>query len=223
MSRFIFMLTRNDVTVPDARRVFEEIADLPLAYIGFKDLGLPVVELKALARDIRGSGQKIMLEVVSLTREDEARSVRAGLDIGVDFILGGTHSDDAVPILSGSGIGYMPFPGRIVGHPSRLCGAPEEIVESARALAGRDGVSGLDLLAYRFEGDVEPLIASILAAVDCPVVVAGSIASTERVRAVKRLGAWGFTVGSAVFEGAFEGEKSLRGQISAILAAASEE
>ncbi len=220
MSRFIFMLTRNDVTVPDARRVFEEIADLPLGYVGFKDLGLPVEELKALTRDIRGNGQKVMLEVVSVTREDEARSIRAGVEIGVDFILGGTHAGDALPILAGSGIGYMPFPGRVIGHPSKLRGEPREIVESARALAGREGVSGLDLLAYRFDGEVEPLIASILGAVDCPVVVAGSIASAERVRAVKRLGAWGFTVGSAVFDQTFEGEKSLRGQVSAILDAA---
>jgi hypothetical protein len=37
---------------------------------------------------------------------------------------------------------------------------------------------------------------------------------------VCRLGAWGFTVGGAVFEHAFAGEKTVRGQIRTILAAA---
>jgi hypothetical protein len=221
-SRFIFMLTRNDVTIAEARRVFAEIADLPIPFVGFKDIGLPVAELTALAKEIRANGQEVMLEVVSQTRDDELKSIRAGVDIGVDYVLGGTHADAAVKILEGSGIRYMPFPGRIVGHPSHLHGTPAEIVDSARSLSEKEGVAGLDLLAYRFAGNVEPLIAAVVKAVDCPVIVAGSIASAERIRAVSRLGAWGFTVGSAVFDNSFAGEKTLRGQISAILAAADE-
>ena len=216
------MLTRNDVTIPDARRVFAEIADLPVAIVGFKDIGLPFAELKALTDDIRANGQEVALEVVSQTRADEINSIRAGLDIGVDYILGGTHADDAAIILNGSAIKYMPFPGRIVGHPSQLHGTPEEIIKSARSLSQQQSVAGLDLLAYRFAGDVETLIADVLFAVDCPVIIAGSIASTERVRAVCQLGAWGFTVGSAIFENSFVGEKGPRAQISAILAAAAE-
>jgi len=216
------MLTHNDVTIPDARRVFSEIADLPVAIVGFKDIGLPFAELKALTGDIRGNGQEVALEVVSQTRADELKSIRAGVDIGVDYIFGGTHADDAVGILNGSTIKYMPFPGRIVGHPSELHGTPEEIVNSARSLSQQQSVAGLDLLAYRFAGDVETLIAAVLAAVDCPVIVAGSIASTERVRVVCRLGAWGFTVGSAIFENSFSGQKGPRGQISTILAAAAD-
>lgn len=214
------MLTRNDVTIPDARGVFAEIADLPGLIVGFKDIGLPFSELKALAGDIRDNGTEVALEVVSLTRDDELRSIRAGLDIGVDYIFGGTHVDDAVAVLDGSGIKYMPFPGRIVGHPSELHGSPAEIVESAQSLSRKQGVSGLDLLAYRFNGDVEALIANVQQAVACPVVVAGSIASIERVKIVGRLGAWAFTVGSAVFENCFSTESGVRPQIAAIIAAA---
>lgn len=220
MSRFIFMLTHNDVTVADARSVFAEVADLKIPFVGFKDIGLPVPELKALAADIRGNGQEVMLEVVSQTREDELRSVRAGAEIGVDYILGGTHASEAVEILAGTGIKYMPFPGKIVGHPSTLTGTPAEIVASARALAATDGVAGLDLLAYRFSGDVESLIADVVKSIDAPLIVAGSIASVERVKIVCGLGAWGFTVGGAVFDRSFDGEKTLRGQIQAILDAA---
>jgi pyridoxal biosynthesis lyase PdxS len=212
------MLTRNDVTIPDARRVYAEVADLPVPIVGFKDIGLPVAELKALASDIRANGQAVALEVVSQTRADELKSIRAGLDIGVDYIFGGTHADDAVAILNGSGIQYMPFPGRIVGHPSELHGTPEEIIESARALSQMRGVAGLDLLAYRFSGDVETLTARVMKAVDRPVVIAGSIATAERIRFVCRLGAWGFTVGSAIFANKFSSTKGARGQVSAIAA-----
>ncbi|WP_192257978.1 4-hydroxythreonine-4-phosphate dehydrogenase [Mesorhizobium silamurunense] len=220
MSRFIFMLTQNDVTVPDARAVFEEISDLPIPFVGFKDIGLPVHELKALADSIRANGQEVMLEVVSQTKDDELRSIRAGLEIGVDYILGGTHTEEAVEILAGSGLKYMPFPGTIVGHPSRLTGAPEEIVASARALCTRQGVAGLDLLAYRFDGNVEALIANVIASIDLPLIVAGSIASVERIKTVSGLGAWGFTIGGAVFDRAFLGERTLRGQLQTILDAA---
>lgn len=220
MSRFIFMLTHNDVTVADARGVFAEVADLKIPFVGFKDIGLPVPELKALAADIRANGQEVMLEVVSQTREDELRSVQAGAEIGVDYILGGTHAREAGEILAGTGIKYMPFPGKVVGHPSKLTGTAAEIVESARSLAAMDGVAGLDLLAYRFSGDVESLIADVVKSIDAPLIVAGSIASVERVKIVCGLGIWGFTVGGAVFDRSFAGEKTLRGQIQAILDAA---
>lgn len=220
MSHFIFMLTRNDVTVPDARHVFAGIADLPVPFVGFKDIGLPVAELKALAGDIRANRQEVMLEVVSQTREEELKSIRAALEIGVDYVVGGTHADEALAILAGSGIKYMPFPGKIVGHPSKLTGTEAEIVQSARDLVAREGIAGLDLLAYRFSGDVESLIAAVVGAVGVPVIAAGSIASEERIRIVSGLGVWGFTVGGAVFDKTFAGEKTIRGQISAILAAA---
>lgn len=217
MSHFIFMLTNNDVTVSDARAVFSSVSDLPIPYVGFKDIGLPESELKALAQDIRANGQQVMLEVVSENREDEIRSIQAGINIGVDYILGGTNANDAVNILDGSGITYMPFPGRIEGHPSKLCGTLEEITESALRLSQTPGVSGLDLLAYRYLGNVESLIGAVVDAVDCPVVIAGSIASAERIQIVRDLGPWAFTVGSAVFASEFEGEKTLRGQLTAIL------
>ncbi len=220
MSKFIFMLTHNDVTVANAREIYESVADLAIPFVGFKDIGLPIDELKALADDIRSNGQEVMLEVVSEKREDELRSIQAGLDIGVDYILGGTHAADGVKLLEGSGVAYMPFPGEIVGHPSKLCGTIESISESARELAQIPGVAGLDLLAYRFSGDVENLIKSVVQAVECPVIAAGSIASVDRIHTVSKLDTWGFTVGSAAFEGQFEGGKSLKEQLSTILRAA---
>ncbi|XQZ97714.1 hypothetical protein ACOZ4Y_08815 [Komagataeibacter rhaeticus] len=86
-------------------------------------------------------------------------------------------------------IRYYPFPGRISGHPSHLEGTEGEIVRSAVDLASRPGVHGLDLLAYRFAGDVPGLMRKVRAAVmGKRVIVAGSIDREERIRAVVSAG-----------------------------------
>jgi hypothetical protein len=217
---FIFMLTHHDVTVPDALEVYDAIRDLPLRYVGFKDIGLPVEQLTELARRIHDDGREAFLEVVSENAEDELRSVAAAQTIGVDWLLGGTHVDDALTLLDGGGPRYCPFPGRIVGHPSILEGTIEEIAASARSLTERDRVNGLDLLAYRYSGDVEALVAAVVSASREPVIAAGSVDSVERINALRRLGVWAFTVGGAVFEGTFPGARDARSQIQTILAAA---
>lgn len=147
--RFIFMLTRNDRTVGDASEQLKTALRLGVRHIGFKDIGLPIDRLKVLNRVIKADGATSYLEVVSLDRQSEIVSAKAAVEIGVNVLLGGTHVDDVLPILAGTGIQYCPFPGRITGHPSVLEGSIEEIVESAQALAVREGVYGLDLLAYR--------------------------------------------------------------------------
>jgi hypothetical protein len=222
MSEFIFMLTKDDQTVADALSVYDEVRGAPLRYVGFKDIGQSASVLRELATRIRADGRTAVLEVVSIDRDSEVRSVRAGLEVGVDLLMGGTHPDDVLPLLRGSGVRYFPFPGRIVGHPSVLTGSTAEIAESARELTSRPGVDGLDLLAYRHDGDIPDLIGKVIAASSGPVVVAGSIDSGERILTVSRLGAWGFTVGGAVFERAFVPGGSLRLQVEEVLRRAEE-
>ncbi|TCN18070.1 4-hydroxythreonine-4-phosphate dehydrogenase [Sinorhizobium americanum] len=200
---FIFMLTRNDRTIPDALAQLPLVLSAGVRHIGFKDIGLPFEVLSELNREIRAAGAKSYLEVVSLDRASEIASVRAALTLGVDYLLGGTHVDDVLPLLKGSGIRYYPFPGRIVGHPSVLEGSTTEIVASAKDLAGREGVHGLDLLAYRADVDVANLIRAVCDAVAKPVIVAGSIDRAERIHAVVSGRATGFTVGTAALEGRF--------------------
>lgn len=203
MSHFILMLTKNDRTVPNALAVYEEVRDAELNYVGFKDIGLPFDEMKALAARIRADDSQVMLEVVSTSREEELRSVRAAVDIGVDYLLGGRHVSDALPLLVGTSIRYFPFCGNTVGHPTSLQGTIDEIVADARRLALLPGVHGLDLLSYRFSGDVEHLTRRVVEAVGIPVLAAGSIDRPERVRAMCDANVWGFTVGSALFDGKF--------------------
>ncbi|BCH32978.1 hypothetical protein MesoLjLc_49080 [Mesorhizobium sp. L-8-10] len=216
--RFIFMLTRNDRTVEDASKQLQTALRLGVRHIGFKDIGLPIDQLKSLNQAIKAGGATSYLEVVSLDRESEIVSAKAAVEIGVDILLGGTRVDDVLPIVTGSSLQYFPFPGRISGHPSVLEGTIGEIVESAKALTARDGVHGLDLLAYRSREDVPTLIRQACAAVSKPVYVAGSIDTPERIAVVKDAGAAGFTIGTAALDGKYPApEKDVSSQLAAIL------
>jgi len=222
---FIFMLTRNDQTVPDAREVYDTLRDTGLRYVGFKDIGLPPAQLRKLAEAMRADGREVFLEVVSERPEDELRSVNAALEIGVDWLMGGTHPDEALSVLDTVGPPgtagrprYCPFPGRVVGHPSVLEGTIEEISRSAHDLTARPGVHGLDLLAYRWNGDVPALVRAVVDAASGPVIAAGSVDSAERIQALTDAGAWAFTIGGAIFDRKLPAGPSVREQVECALA-----
>ena len=87
---FIFMLTRDDVTLTDARRVYASIAKSGVRHVGCKDVGLPTEELAALMDDIRANGGETWIEVVSETEQDTLASARAAAEIRPDHLIGGT-------------------------------------------------------------------------------------------------------------------------------------
>lgn len=215
--RFIFMLTRNDRTVDDAESHLETALSAGVRHIGFKDVGLPFDRLKKLNETIRAGGATSYLEVVSLDRDSEITSAKAAVEIGIDILLGGTNVDAVLPIIDGTGIRYYPFPGRIEGHPSVLAGSIDEIVASAEKLAAHEGVHGLDLLAFRSSENVTGLMAAVCAAVDKPVIMAGSIGSRERIESVRKTGAAGFTIGTAAINGDYPADSpELETQLRAI-------
>ncbi len=215
---FIFMLTSDDRTVSDAFDRVDDVIAGGARHIGFKDIGLPVAELKRLTDKIRAAGARVYLEVVSLDAESEVRSAKAAVDLNVDFLLGGTRVDLVIPIIKDTPLRYFPFPGTVVGHPSRLEGTIEQIVEQAKQLCAREGVDGLDLLAYRSTGSVGALMRAVCAAVDKPVIMAGSIDTEKRIADVAASGAAAFTVGTAAFGGAFPADGGgLADQVRAIM------
>ena len=215
---FILMLTADDRTIPDARARLDEALEGGARHIGFKDVGLPFDDLKGLAEAIRAAGGRSYLEVVSLDAESEISSARAAIDLDVDCLLGGTRAEAVTRLTRHHPLRYYPFPGRITGHPSVLEGPKEAIVQSARQLAELEHVHGLDLLAYRFDGDVPDLMTGVRTAVDKPVIMAGSIDSGARVTDVARSGAAGFTVGTAALAGAFPADApGFAAQVRAIL------
>ncbi len=216
--RLIFMLTRDDRTVADAESCVDEVLSTGVRDIGFKDIGLASDAMQRLVRRIRDGGATVYLEVVSLDEASEVGSARAAVDLGVDVLMGGTHPASVLPILAGSGIRYYPFAGTVTGHPSQLQGTIETIVANARDLTAMEGVDGVDLLAYRFEGNVVSLVNSVCQAVGGErVIVAGSLDRAERFDTVVRAGALALTVGTAAFAGVFPAAPDLSAQVEYIL------
>jgi phosphoribosylformimino-5-aminoimidazole carboxamide ribonucleotide (ProFAR) isomerase len=80
-------------------------------------------------------------------------------------------------------------------------------VNHARFLEGK-GVQGMDLLSYRYTGDAPQLLREVVKATNVPIVSAGSIESYRRLAEVWQAGAWGFTIGSALFDKKFVPEGS---------------
>jgi hypothetical protein len=217
---FIFMLTRNDATVPNAADAAREAIAAGARHIGFKDTGASPAQLKSLVEQLRTAGVITYLEVVRLGPASELASAELALALGVDVLMGGVRPEVVGRRVKDASVRYFPFVGRVVGHPSVLAGAPDEIVANARDVAELPGVDGLDLLAYRSDHDGAALAREVCAAVAKPVVVAGSIDCAERIAAVRQAGAHAFTVGTAAIDGAFAAAApGLAGQLAAIQAA----
>jgi hypothetical protein len=219
----IFMLTRDDKTVKDARKYVKEIVAEGVKHIGFKDMGLPFEELKELTHDLKQEGATVYLEVVSLDSESEIHSAKVAMDLNVDYLLGGTRPELIAPLVKDHPLKYYPFVGRVEDHPSILKGTIAEIASQAEEITSIDGVDGLDLLAYRhLEEDIPSLITDVCKSSKKPIIVAGSIDSVERIETVKESKAAAFTVGTAAFEQAFSANKpGIGGQVESILKACS--
>jgi hypothetical protein len=215
---FVFMLTRDDRTVDNALDVLDEVRSLGLRHIGFKDVGIEPAARAALHRRIKDLGATSYLELVSTSPAAVLESAKNARELGVDHLLGGTQVEAVLGILAGSGVAYLPFPGRPVGHPTRLGGVAEDVARDCERYCAL-GAAGVDLLAYRAtEADPLALVRAARAACKGTLLVAGGIGSAVQVRALAAAGVDAFTVGSAAFDGSFApGERTLRGQLKAVL------
>lgn len=217
---FIFMLTRGDQTVEDGLLLLDQIGELGLKHIGFKDVGVDRATLRALTERIGKMGAISYLEVVSTSPEDCLNSARTAAEIGIDRLLGGTEVEPTLEILQGTGIEYYPFPGFPEGHPTDLRGSPADVAQHCRAFMDK-GCAGADLLAYRAtESDPLELVRSARKALgDGLLVVAGSIASEKQIADLEAAGADAFTIGSAIFDGSYSPRKgAVQSQIRDVLA-----
>lgn len=214
------MLTRGDKTVEDCLDLFDLIAPLGLRHVGFKDVGVPFDVLEKLTAKIRASGATSYLEVVSTSRKSALRSTQLGRDLGIDRLLGGTNVEDILAILKGSKTAYYPFPGAPHGHPTQLGGTPADVEAQCRAFR-KAGCPGADLLAYRAtDADPIEMVKAARRGLDSGyLVVAGSVSSVDRIRAIKNAGADAFTIGTAVFDGSYSPRQgSILSQLSAVVA-----
>lgn len=200
---FVFMLTRADRTVANALEVLDEIGEVGVRHIGFKDVGIEPAAAHDLHRRIKQMGATSYIEVVSTTPEACLQSARVARGLGVDYLLGGTQVDEILEILAGTPTKYLPFPGQPFAHPTKLRGSASDIAaDCARYEAA--GAAGADLLAYRsVDADPIELVRAARRAMSGKLLVAGGISTSEQVRALHDAGADAFTVGSAMFDGSF--------------------
>ncbi|GLR67762.1 4-hydroxythreonine-4-phosphate dehydrogenase [Acidocella aquatica] len=217
---FIFMLTRNDQTVTDCLDVCDLIRPLRLRHVGFKDIGVDFAALQALTAKIHAMGAQSYMEVVSTTAQDCLNSAKMAVALGVGHLLGGTEIDATLEIIRGTPIRYYPFPGAPEGHPTRLGGSAAQVEAQCRQFMQK-GCAGADLLAYRATQD-DPLRlveAARRGLADGRLIIAGNIDSAARIAEVAARGADAFTIGSAVFNGAYAPDKgSTLSQLAAVIA-----
>lgn len=221
VTQLIYMLTKDDVTIPNALEVVDEIMDTNLRYIGFKDPqegGLSPDKYKPLMAKLRETDMEIFIEVVSESEELNLRSAKLAVDLGVDFVCGGTFIDSSMQAIAGTDIGFFPYIGEIVGHPCVLEGTIKGMVEEGK-MVKKKGIAGINLLAYRREpaSEVPLLIQEVQKAVGLPLIIAGSINSFERIDKMKELGVWTFTIGGAIQDGIFVPGGTIKENINAVL------
>lgn len=202
-SELIVMLTHNDVTVKNAQEVFNSCKDMEqVKNWGFKNVGLPVDEMKALVQSMKDCGKKTFLEVVTYTEEESLKNAMLAVECGFDCLCGTLFYDSVWEYLKDKPITYEPFIGEVYGSPSVLEGSIYEIVAQAKKLEEK-GVKGFDLLAYRYTGDPEILADNCVKNLDAEVVMAGSIDSEDRLNKVNEINPAAFTMGSALFKKMF--------------------
>jgi hypothetical protein len=153
--------------------------------------------------------------VVSLTEEEGLSGAALAVEAGFDVLMGTVFFDSINQYLQDKPVKYYPFPGHVHSHPSILDGTIEEIIAHAHFLEDK-GVDGLDLLAYRFKGNAPLLLEAMVQSLSLPIVSAGSIDSFQRITEVINAGAWGFTIGSALFDKKFMQTGSFSDNILAV-------
>ena len=196
------MLTWHDYTVEDAALIFEQCRDSKARYWGFKEHPLPLEEMKALYTKMKAQGKTTFLEVVAYTEEEGLAGAQMAVKCNCDVLMGTKYFDTVNEFCKSHNLKYMPFVGNITGRPSILSGDIEQMIDEAKDYL-KKGVYGIDLLAYRYQGDASLLVRQFVREVPAPVCIAGSVNSLERLDELKAVAPWAFTIGGALFENKF--------------------
>lgn len=216
--KLIVMLTYNDQTVKNASEVFDSCKDLPVQDWGFKNIGLPVEEMKKLVAQMKQANKTTYMEVVTYTEDTCLAAAELAIACKFDYLMGTVYFPSVHELLKKANMKYMPFCGKVWGNPSVLGNTYEDVIDSANELA-RHGCYGTDILAYRFVGDPEELLRRFVKEVKgLEIVIAGSVESYARMDFVKSLGVSGMTMGSALFNKKFVPDGSFRDNLSAVAA-----
>jgi hypothetical protein len=211
----IVMLTHNDQTVKDAIEVFDTCKDLNVQHWGFKNIGLPVPQMKTLLKNMKDAGKTTYLEVVTYSEDECMAAAKLAMECGFDCLMG-TLYFPSVGALVKNKIKYFPFCGKVWDNPSILGGTIDEIIADANHLKEL-GADGIDILAYRFTGDPVDLIKKFTNRVEISTVIAGSIDSFSRIDFMKEVNPFGFTMGSALFNKKFDKDGSVYSNLKVVV------
>jgi len=200
----IVMLTHNDYTIDNPEEVFEQAKGSLAQCWGMKEKPIPPERMKALYARMKECGKHTALEVVGYDEEAAISGAMLAAECGCDYLMGTKFYQSVATYCNERNIRYMPFVGTIEGRPSVLSGSDEEMLREAKnAIQG--GAYGIDLLGYRYIGDVVKLNSTIVNSLEHNVCIAGSIDSLVRLDEIKQLRPWAFTIGSAFFDNKFGG------------------
>lgn len=203
LNKLIVMLTHNDQTVENAQEVFDSCKDLPVKKWGFKDVGMAPEKMTVLCKSMNAAGKETFLEVVTYTEEECLRGAKLAVECGFEYLVGTIYFDSVMEYCKENKLKYCPFVGKVSQSPSILEGSLDFMIEQEARFAEK-GIYGTDLLGYRYkEGDPEKLSADYIKNAKLPVILAGSIASVERMEIVRKMNPWCFTMGGALFTEAF--------------------
>jgi len=220
MTELIFMLTQHDVTIPNALEVFEEIKETELKFIGCKDIGLPIEKLQELFRKMKNAGMITFLEVVSNDEEKHFMGVEKAIRVDADYLIGGMPNFVRKTLeylkQKKADLKFFPYIGKVIGHPCIIEGSVDEIVNNGVEFE-KMGVHGINLLLYRYNGNVNLLLDKAVKTLKIPLIIAGSIDDFEKIDQMKRKNVWAFTIGGAILEKKFASGKSIKEQVTAVL------
>ena len=83
----IVMLTHNDRTVENAYEIFDACKDTKAKYWGFKEVGIPLDEMKKLCSYMKACGKTTFLEVVAYTEEECLAGAKMAVECGFDCLM----------------------------------------------------------------------------------------------------------------------------------------
>ena len=200
----IIMLTYNDITVKNAYEIFDESKDSKAKIWGFKEIGLPLKEMKKLFKYMKKCGKTTVLEVVAYTEKECMKGAKIAAECNCDMLIGTLYFDSINDFCKEHSIKYMPFIGEVSNRPSILNGTIQKMLQEANNYLEKN-VYGINILGYRYTGDSVILNKELTNKINAPVCLAGSIDSYERLAEVKDANPKYFTIGTAFFDNKFGG------------------
>jgi len=116
-----------------------------------------------------------------VNRETNILSAKMAVKLKVDCLMGCLPEciEPTMKILEGTGIEFFPYIGKIVGHACQLRGSIEEITKQGKQ-AEKKGVDGVDLLAYRYDGNVDHLMSAAISSLRVPVIEPSAAVPTKQ-------------------------------------------